>query len=83
MNRYEDPSDPLNGPEHHSGKACVEKGCTSPAGTAWGPFWCQVHNAERMNRIDNNLKSMTFSAGLKKLGATIRPPSTGEGQARK
>ena len=51
MERYEDPNDPLNGPKYHTGKPCVEKGCSRPAGTHWGRFWCQACNAARMNRI--------------------------------
>lgn len=83
MKPYEDPSHPANGPEHHSSKVCVEKGCTNPAGTAWSPFWCQAHNAERMNRIDAGLKGASLMQGLKALGARIRPPSVGEGQGTK
>lgn len=56
MNRYEDPSDPLNGPEHLTGKPCIER-CGRPAGTAWSPFWCQPCNSERMNRIGSFLRS--------------------------
>ena len=83
MSRYADPSDPLNGPEHHSGKPCVERGCSNPAGTAWSPFWCQQHNAARMKRIDASFNAMAISHEVKKLGATVRPPSVGVPQSNK
>lgn len=57
MAKCQDPNDPLNGPEHHTGKLCVE-GCGRPAGTAWSPHWCQPCNAERMDRISRNLRRM-------------------------
>jgi len=52
---YADPGHPGNGPEHHTGEACVEEGCDRPAGTAWSPYWCQPHNAERIDRISRQL----------------------------
>jgi len=52
---YADPNHPGNGPAHLSGRKCVEKGCTAPAGTAWSPFWCQAHNVARMDRIGRAL----------------------------
>ena len=54
---YADRNHPGNGDVHLSGKACVEKGCTSPAGTLWSPFWCFEHNIERMERIGRNLEA--------------------------
>jgi len=57
MERFEDPSDPLNGQQHHTGKTCIEHGCENPAGTHWSPYWCQPCNMKRMRRIDNGLKS--------------------------
>lgn len=56
MERYEDPSDPLNGQEHHTGKKCIELDCDKPAGTGWSPFWCQACNASRMKRISSTLE---------------------------
>ncbi len=61
MESYEDPTHENNGPEHYSGKSCVEKGCDNPAGTAWSPHWCQMHNAERINRISKNLREIRDS----------------------
>lgn len=55
--RYRDRNDELNSAAHYSGKRCVEKSCTSPAGTAWSPFWCFEHNVERMDRISANLEA--------------------------
>lgn len=53
LDRWDDPTDPLNGPAHYSGKPCIERGCTEPAGTAWSHLWCQKHNAERMRRVSD------------------------------
>ena len=54
----EDPDHPGNSAEYHTGKPCVVKGCKEPAGTYWGPSWCQKHNAERLERIGANLDDM-------------------------
>jgi len=63
---YADPAHPGNGAEHLSGKTCVEKGCRNPAGTLWSPFWCHVHNVERMERIGRNLDAeLAFRTGAK------------------
>lgn len=56
MERYQDPNDPLNGASYHTGKQCVERGCTRPAGTHWSKFWCQPCNAARMARIGGVLR---------------------------
>jgi hypothetical protein len=58
--RYADPADPLNGPKHHTGKPCIERGCTNPAGTAWSRFWCQPCNAKRMDRISASLERVLY-----------------------
>lgn len=55
MKPYEDPCHPSNGVEHNTGKKCIEHGCDKPAGTAWSPYWCQEHNAKRMNEITRSL----------------------------
>lgn len=55
--RYQDRSDPLNSARYHTGKPCIEKGCSEPAGTAWSPLWCFRHNVERMDRISGFLTS--------------------------
>jgi hypothetical protein len=52
---HHDPNHLMNGPEYHTGKPCIEKGCDEPAGTAWSPLWCQRHNAERLDRISGRL----------------------------
>lgn len=64
MERYEDPNDRLNGPEHHSGKPCITKGCMKPAGTGWSPHWCFQHNKERMTRISKNLNDIAKDYGI-------------------
>jgi hypothetical protein len=56
--KHHDPHAPENGPKYHTGKLCIEPGCDDPAGTAWGPYWCQRHNAERLDRISANLDRM-------------------------
>lgn len=61
---YEDPSDPLNGSEYHTGKACIEPGCDRPAGTAWSPHWCQPHNAARMRRLAARVDEIAKRFGI-------------------
>lgn len=56
MERCEDPNDPMNGPEYHTGKKCIERGCNNPAGTGWSRFWCQPCNAKRLNGISATLE---------------------------
>lgn len=53
---YRDPNDAGNSSAYHTGKPCIEKGCSNPAGTYWSEFWCQEHNAERLERITKNLE---------------------------
>ncbi len=52
----------MNGGRYHTGRVCIEQRCPEPAGTAWGPHFCQRHNAERLDR---------FSRSLAELGALI------------
>lgn len=56
MERYQDPSDPLNAASYHTGKKCVERGCDRSAGTHWSKFWCQPCNAARLGRIGGFLR---------------------------
>lgn len=58
---FDDPNDPNNGPQFHTGKRCIEQGCDEPAGTAWGPYWCFRHNVERLNRIGDRLDRLADS----------------------
>ena len=60
--RAHDPEDAMNGPRHHTGLPCVERNCYEPAGTAWGPYRCQRHNAEQLDR---------FSLALAELGSLV------------
>ena len=39
-------------------KRCAEKGCTEPAGTPWGPYWCADHDDERIHRISRQLNGI-------------------------
>jgi len=55
---FEDSSHPGNSSKYHTGKECIVKDCTEPAGTAWGPHWCFKHNIERMNRITKSLEEI-------------------------
>ena len=70
MERYADPNDPLNGPEYHTGKECLERKCGNPAGTGWSPFWCQPCNAKRMSRI-----SATLEHELARMKGKVPPDS--------
>lgn len=38
-----------------SGRECIERGCTEPAGTLWGPYWCPAHDKERLDRVREQL----------------------------
>jgi hypothetical protein len=58
MKPYEDPEHEWNGSKYYTGKKCIEPGCDRPAGTKWSPFWCQIHNADRINKIDNQFESL-------------------------
>lgn len=40
------------------GRACIERGCSEPAGTPWGVYWCGTHDDERLARISRNLHEM-------------------------
>lgn len=64
MKAYHDPAHPHNGPQYHTGKPCIERGCTNPAGTAWSPVWCQPCNAKRMDRISGSLEKMAGASGV-------------------
>lgn len=56
LERYEDPDDPLNGSMFQTGKVCIARGCSRPAGTHWSKFWCQPCNAIRVRRINQFLE---------------------------
>jgi hypothetical protein len=58
MTRYDDPNDPRNWPESHTGKPCIEPGCSKTAGTEWSPYWCFEHNVERIKKIDTQLRKL-------------------------
>lgn len=49
------PHDSCNDLKYRTGKICVEDGCNRPAGTAWSPYWCLQHNAERLDRITKQI----------------------------
>ena len=58
MEPYDDPKNYLNSRKYHTGKKCIEDGCSGMAGTAWSPYWCQPCNAKRMRRIDLTLQKL-------------------------
>jgi hypothetical protein len=60
---YLDAKHPFNGPDYHTGKPCVETGCILPAGTAWSHLWCWWHNAERIERINQELSELGLRGG--------------------
>jgi hypothetical protein len=76
---YADPTDPRNGPAHHTGKPCVEWGCPDPAGTAWSPYFCFRHNVERFARIDKGLNDAARSLGIPAKRAARRAAAEVEG----
>lgn len=52
-----------DGKRHHtcqkpSGRQCIERGCTNPAGTLWGPHWCPDCDVKRLDRISEGLESL-------------------------
>ena len=65
MIAYQDSQHPGNGPDHHTGKLCIERGCDAPAGTAWSPFWCFKHNVERMDGIGRQLEKIRGKDGAR------------------
>ena len=56
---YADPGHEGNGLAYRTGKACYEKGCEEPAGTAWSPYWCFRCNVKRIDRITRQLERMS------------------------
>ena len=58
MEAYEDPDHEWNSSKFHTGKMCIEPGCNKPAGTKWGKYWCQIHNANRFCRINDQFESI-------------------------
>ncbi len=63
LDAFEDPNHPGNSNKHHTGKPCIEHGCSKPAGTDWGPYWCFEHNVERIRRCDAGFKSIEAGFG--------------------
>lgn len=63
VERFEDPADPHNGPRYHTGKSCIERGCSEPAGTWWSKLWCFKHNVERMRRISASFATLNAAEG--------------------
>jgi hypothetical protein len=61
MMAFEDSTNEGNSPKYHTGKKCIESGCSKPAGTYWGKFWCFEHNVERIHRIDKELSDIISS----------------------
>ena len=60
MEPSEDPNNEGNSIKYHTGKLCIE-GCGRPAGTGWGPHWCQPCNAVRLKRISGQFENMLKS----------------------
>jgi hypothetical protein len=58
MHPSDDPNNVNNGAQYHTGKPCIVKDCDKPAGTAWSPYWCQKHNAERLHEITSSLEAI-------------------------
>ncbi|MFL0459116.1 hypothetical protein ACH0CA_01365 [Kytococcus sedentarius] len=54
---------PVHVCQEPSGRACYEPHCEEPAGTRWGPYWCPVHDKERLDRIERNLEDLAAALG--------------------
>ena len=50
-------------------RKCIEPGCSEPAGTPWGPYWCIKHDEEWRARIELSL--MALVAEFKRMSAPI------------
>ena len=48
-------------------RACIEKGCTEPAGTPWGPYFCADHDDQRINRISRNLQGIADALHVQRI----------------
>ncbi len=76
----EDPNHKHNGSRYHTGKPCVERGCSQPAGTWWSHLWCQRCNAERLVRVTGQLDAIAMSMAKRQLLALLTkelPPPDG------
>lgn len=62
-----DPHHEGNSAAYHTGKPCIVKGCTEPAGTWWGPSWCMRHNDERLERISAALDNAEMTMRLRSM----------------
>ena len=58
MPGYDDPHDEGNSSKYHTGKQCIEKGCTNAAGTWWSPLWCFPCNIKRINSISKQFDNL-------------------------
>lgn len=58
MKAYQDPENEGNSAIHHTGKLCIEVGCSNPAGTHWSPLWCMECNIKRIDRISGQLEGL-------------------------
>ena len=58
MEEFEDGYNVRNSSRYHTGKKCIESGCSNPAGTAWSPHWCFECNVKRMKRISLSLRNI-------------------------
>ena len=58
LENYENQEYEGNSAKYHTGKPCIENGCTNPAGTVWSPYWCFQCNVKRMRRIDAAFKKI-------------------------
>lgn len=66
---WRDPADPGNDFKYHTGKSCLL--CLGPAGTEWSPFFCQKHNAERIDLIDSQFTIIERSMTKKDAGWNV------------
>jgi len=62
---YRDLSHPGNSDYYHTGKRCIEPGCSNPAGTWWNTFLCIKHNIKHIDRLETNLENIENSFNAK------------------
>ena len=58
MAGFDDPNHKGNSDKYHTGKECITDGCSNRAGTQWSPYWCFKCNVERINKINEQFKSV-------------------------
>ncbi len=53
-----------------SGETCANPECGNPAGTLWSPHWCPDCDAERQQRIEDQLNEISAFFAQRQQDAT-------------